>query len=128
MKNEGKSVVMIDGDIEDTELFIDVLRSIFPTHSCVPFNDACLALEYLKTCKTIPRIVIINFSLPNMSIEECIADITSMERLKNTKVIIHSTAMPGKNIIDAFDAKGIGFFKKPSSMDEFETVIRNIFK
>jgi DNA-binding NtrC family response regulator len=128
MQKEGKRVVLIDGDIEDIELFIDVLKSIFPAYTCVPFTDACLALEYLKTCKIVPRIVIIDFNLPNMSVEECIADLTSMERLKDTKVIIHSTALPGRNIVDGFSAMGIGFFQKPSSMNEFETMVRNIFR
>jgi DNA-binding NtrC family response regulator len=121
-----KTLVLIDDDSEDIELFVDVLKDVLPSHSCRSFSDACEALDYLKGVENPPAFIVIDFNLKQMDAEECLIEISKIKKLHSTKLIIYSSATPDRSVLNRLKSASTAFFQKPSSIVEFEEEVKRL--
>ena len=75
-----------------------------------------LALEVLKTFE--PRLILVDFMMPNMNGEEFIRALRSIEKLKDLPVFISSGISNLSQIYRGIGANG--FIKKPIGLEDLE--------
>jgi CheY-like chemotaxis protein len=124
--NTPKTILLADDDIDDRELFEDIVKEINPSISvrCVP--DGTELMRTLRSSNVIPDLLFLDLNMPGKNGKECLREIRANNGLKNLKVIIYSTSSLAQDI---YDTHGFGanlFLKKPSSYNVALDSLRKI--
>ena len=118
------TVLIIDDDAEDTELFCDAFHELFPDALC----------EIANSCKKIetavnsihPDIIFMDGHMFPTSGKECLKKLNEHVDRKRIKVIVHSGSLT-PNEVDDFNAMGIdGVMIKASSFSQLKSNLVNI--
>jgi CheY-like chemotaxis protein len=86
-----KHIMLIDDDEEELTLFVDAMNQLHISYKCtwaISGEQAIQQLLYLT-----PDIIFLDLQMPGMNGLTCLAAIREMPRLKNTPIIIHSSAL-----------------------------------
>ena len=118
-------VVLIDDDLEDLELIEEAIKIVNPSAECIPFFDACEALEYLMS-HDLPDVVIIDLNMPNISGVECMEQLRNHPKFATLVLVVNSSALPANEIMETIVALGGVFLQKPSTLHELNDVIHGI--
>lgn len=124
--NTPRTILLADDDIDDRELFEDIVKEINPSLDVRCVSDGTELMRTLTSSNMIPDLLFLDLNMPGKDGKECLREIRSNAALKNLKVIIYSTSSLAQDI---YDTHGIGanlFFKKPSSYTVALDSIRKI--
>jgi CheY-like chemotaxis protein len=115
-----KKYLLIDDDIDDKELFEEVLTDLSPTAEMLYFDNGEKALDHLESTGSLPDRIFLDINLPMISGWDVLRRIRASERLKNANVIIFTTSSNSreKNIADELGANG--FLTKPNDFRELK--------
>ena len=86
------TILLIDDDSEDQEIFEDALKEVYPDIVCVCCGDgeeAVLKLVELKIPK--PDLLFIDLNMPKLNGKEVLKTLKNIESLKNIPIIMFST-------------------------------------
>jgi len=116
------TVLVVDDDQDDIELFCDALKLINSSITCLRAEDGLVALNLLNQLIILPQIIFMDFNMPRMNGGLCLAEIRKTEHLKDIPVVMYSTF---------FSEEGIKEFKKAGAylikkQVEFNGMIQNI--
>lgn len=118
------TVLYVDDDADDTEIFCSVLADLNPAHMCLTMNDGYQTLDLLQKMTTLPDVVIIDNKMQRMDGVECLEKIRSIDALAGIPVIIASSIASQETIrkvqsLNAFYMeKGAGFESYTSHLRE----------
>jgi CheY-like chemotaxis protein len=89
------SVLFIDDDQEDFELFCEALKELMPDTHCLHKIDGKSALDYLlhQPVTDLPDCIFLDVNMPGMDGKECLERIKSVPNLKDIPVIMFSTSV-----------------------------------
>jgi CheY-like chemotaxis protein len=118
---EGRDYILIvedDGDV--SEIFADALRD--DGHRVVSFEDARLALEYLRQKSVLPRLIFLDFLMPHMDGWQFLAERRKDPRIAEVPVV-------GMSASDRVDERTISrsvvqLLRKPVSLDALLGAVR----
>lgn len=121
-----KTILLIDDDPDDHELFIEAVQQISNTTTCISLTSAILALQKLKSKELNPDVIFLDLNMPVMSGQEFLTQIKETENIKDIPVIIYSTTSQRK-IMDLTKQLGaIYFITKPSTFGDLVKVLTPI--
>ncbi len=109
------TVLYIDDDIEDIELFEEALHHVDPNiefHSLVHVDEA---LDKLFNHSLIPDAIFVDLHLPKSDGLECVDSIKKHEHLANIPIVILSTTI-GNRQVDDFNKLGVYYFLSKSAL------------
>jgi CheY-like chemotaxis protein len=86
-------ILMIDDDPEDSMLFCDAIKDIAPEHICHVANSCQLAKSLLEENEVAPDIIFLDAFMYPMGGKECLIQISQLEKLRDTRIIIHSGSL-----------------------------------
>lgn len=94
-KLAGMSVLFIDDDQEDFELFCEALKELRPESHCLHKLDGKSALDFLlhQPATDLPDCIFLDINMPGMDGKECLEQIKSIPNLKDIPVIMFSTSV-----------------------------------
>ena len=121
-------LVLIDDDQDDQVILTDILSRIGITDQLRLFDECTDALDYLKTTKEKPFMIICDVNLPGMNGIEFRKAINEDEYLRRKSIpfiFLTTSAMP-KHVIEAYDLTVQGFFVKQFSIDAMREILKNI--
>jgi CheY-like chemotaxis protein len=100
-KEPGMSVLFIDDDQEDFELFCEALKELIPETRCLHKIDGKSALSYLlhQPLTDLPGCIFLDVNMPGMDGKECLQRIKSVPRLKDIPVIMFSTSVKPEDAV-----------------------------
>ena len=128
MKNT-PTILIIDDDNDDVELFKEALASLAPAAECISKNDGKEGLDFLMSKKNIfPDLIFLDLNMPRVDGVQCLKEIKRNKHLSNIPVIIYTTSRQNE---DEKEIKKLGaaeFITKPSSFEDICAVIENILK
>jgi CheY-like chemotaxis protein len=118
---EGRDYILIvedDGDVSDT--FADALQE--DGHRVVSFQDARLALDYLKQKSVLPRLIFLDFLMPHMDGWQFLAERRKDARIAEVPVV-------GVSASDRVDEHSLSrsvvqLLRKPVSLDALLGAVR----
>ena len=121
-------IYLVDDDLDDQEIFQMALREIDENIQCTPANNGVEALEKLQyDVSFTPDYIFIDMNMPKMNGMDCLRQMRSLNRLKNTKIIMYSTTSDAR-LIDASQQIGASdFMIKPSNLTILKEQLAAIF-
>ncbi len=117
---------MVDDDLDDTEIFQEVLSFIDPTIQCSTAENGRDALEKLSRVTFIPDLIFLDLNMPRMDGKECLRKLKENLILRNIPVIIYTTSSQSKDIEETMGAGAIKFITKPLNVNDLEKILRPI--
>ncbi|MEO8770313.1 MAG: response regulator [Ferruginibacter sp.] len=124
-----KTILLIDDDSDDQEIFSNALKRSDKSVKCVFANDGIHALEKINAEKEfVPDFIFIDLNMPRMNGQECLVNIKKIDKLKNVPVYIYSTSMDPLTIAANKKLGANDFIVKPASMMELTAVLSKLLK
>jgi CheY-like chemotaxis protein len=118
------TLLCIDDDPEDIELFREAVRMIDDSFTCVEASNGLEGLDILR--KTIPDYIFLDMNMPIMDGKETLRVIRGDERLDSVPVYMLSTSSDFK---EAESCRRLGAKKwlvKPGSFQELISRLRSV--
>jgi CheY-like chemotaxis protein len=127
-QNEGPMTVLyVDDDPEDIEIFCSVLAEIGPQHICLIANGALEALDRLHSMETLPSVVILDINMQLVDGLDGLQKIREIKRLANIPAIMVSAATHAR-LLDKVESLGAIYMEKPAGFLAYVEQLRNKFK
>ena len=87
-----QSVLLIDDDAEDQEIFQEAIQEIDPQVRCTFVSDAEQALKQLNEKNIVrPDILFIDLNMPKINGKQLLKELKESDRLKGIPVVMYST-------------------------------------
>ena len=114
-----KTVLMIDDDTEDQDLFREAFAEIAPDTYCVFANDGEAGLRYLESDEEVlPDLIFLDLNMPRLNGKQCLIGIKQIERVRAIPVIIYSTSSSPQDREETLALGAAEFVTKPSTFRE----------
>jgi CheY-like chemotaxis protein len=126
MKGEIRHICIAEDDPDDYELFSSILKETNSNIKLTWFQTCEDLLDYLKTNKELPCLIVLDMNMPRMDGQTCLISLKKELNLLNTPVIIFSTAAQPETIRMAFEAGAYKYLLKPYSVEEFRKIVSEI--
>jgi CheY-like chemotaxis protein len=119
------TVLYVDDDPEDMEIFKDAIHSVDPSIQLVALSSAKDAITYLGSGGSLPDHIFIDINMPGMDGRQCLEEIRKNKTLDHIQVFVYSTNSLPRDIahIESFNAH---FLKKANSFNELCDIIRSL--
>lgn len=127
MKNKGP-IIVIEDDIDDQELIAETFNALNYDNQIIYFSDGYKALKFLENGDTEPFLILSDINMPRINGFELREKVQNSEKLKVRCIpyVFFTTGAQREAVEDAYSRSAQGFFVKPSSIREFQNVIRKI--
>ncbi len=121
-------IILIDDDRDDLNFLKDALCELKVRNKIVEFEDAENALDFFKTAREKPFLVLCDMNMPRLdglTLRDKIYKDSTL-RMGSFPFLFLSTGGGYPTINNAYDLYVQGYFIKPSSMDKIEEMLRSI--
>jgi len=122
-------IIVIDNDVDDQEVFEDVLKSLGVSNELVLLDNCNDALNYLKTTADQPFVIFCDVNMPGLSGIEFKRRIDDDQQLRRKSIpfVFYSTSVDQKTVNEAYTQMTVqGFFQKKNSIEAIKNGIRLI--
>jgi CheY-like chemotaxis protein len=119
------TILNVDDDLEDIEIFCDAVREIDPTIVCLVANSAEEALQLLNSGIELPAYIFLDINMPKVDGNTCLREIKKNRRLSHIPVIMYST-YTRKSDIEMYRQLNALFLTKQNSYHELVHELRNV--
>jgi CheY-like chemotaxis protein len=120
-----KSVLLVDDDPDDAELFCEGLAAADPEINCHAARNGKEALDLLQNI-TLPGLIFLDLNMPIMNGWDCLKVLKGNDRYQHIPVVMYSTSSNKKEIEMAADMGAIGFITKPDDFGELKRILKNV--
>ena len=121
-----KLILLVDDDLDDTELFLEAVEQVDSGLKCVTASDGIEAINVLKSASTLPDLIFLDVNMPRMGGMEFLTKIKKLSHFKHIPVAMYSTAKTAE--MESF-AKSLGaayYIMKPTTFDEIIFIITQV--
>ncbi|HEY9489572.1 MAG TPA: response regulator [Chryseosolibacter sp.] len=119
------TILNVDDDLEDIEIFCDAVREIDPSIVCLVAKSAEEAMKILGSDIELPQIIFLDINMPKVDGNACLREIKQDRRLDKIPVIMYSTHSR-KTDIETYKALNAGFLVKQNSFNELVAELRKV--
>lgn len=119
------TILNVDDDPEDIEIFCDAVRDIDPTIICLVANTAEEALQILGSDIELPEYIFLDINMPKIDGNACLREIKKDKRLAQIPVIMYST-YTYKGDFKAYRDLNVGFLTKQNSYRDLVAELRKV--
>lgn len=119
------SILYVDDDPEDTEIFHDAVRTVDPSVEYITATSGSEALKFLNTTQSLPDYVVLDINMPGMDGKLCLLEIRKDPRLAALRVIVYSTNSFPRDIEEITSLKAT-FIKKANSFNDLCDIVRRL--
>ena len=122
-----KTVLLIDDDQDDSELFKEAIEEVNPEISFHHIEDGNQAIRELIDHRTLfPDLIFLDINLPMISGWECLKQFKGEQHLHKVPVIIYSTSSQTNEKETASRLGAAGFITKPDDYQQLKAVLQRI--
>ena len=118
-----KVILLVDDDLDDTQLFCEAIEQIEPGATFVTAEDGVAAIEVLNNVPKLPDVIFLDVNMPRMGGMEFLTKIKKSSLFKHIPVAMYSTAKTSEMELIAKRLGAAYYIRKPNSFDE---IIYNI--
>ncbi len=106
-------VLYAEDDIEDFDLFKDIVQKINPAVTVINVRNGAEAMQYLENSTILPDLVFLDINMPTMDGKSCLKHIKKDERFKDVPVIIYSTSSSKQDVELCSQLGALEYIQKP---------------
>ena len=121
-----KTLLLIDDDADDHEIFIEALKEIDSSIRCTCLFDGEEGLSVLQKKSINPDLIFLDTNMPKISGKQLLISIKQSADFNNIPVIMYSTFFSSKDV-DEFIKIGAAYhLTKPSKFEELRSALNDI--
>ncbi|MBC7554398.1 MAG: response regulator [Taibaiella sp.] len=123
------SILVVDDDADDREVFGDVMQEIDPAINCIFAANGEDALNVLGECRNkLPAYIFLDLNMPRMNGRQCLEAMKNIDAFRDIPVIILSTSSMEKEIRETLALGAVGFITKPNNLSDLKKKIEGVLK
>lgn len=111
-------VLYADDDVEDVEIFNEIVNMINPSIQLIHAPTGEKALKILEDATLLPDYIFIDINMPGMNGKSCLAQIKSDKRFFNVPTIIYTTSGDISEVETLMSLGAINYIIKPNTIRE----------
>lgn len=120
-----KTILLVDDDNDDTELFVEALQEIDSHITCIVATNGKEAIDKLEQASAArPDIIFLDINMPGMNGWQCLTQVKEHPGNSQIPVIIYSTSNARRDRDQAARLGAIGLLTKPADYQELKSVLR----
>ena len=126
------TILLVEDDPADQKLVKISLKDQDIANNLCIVDNAEEALDFLHSRgqhtdrTTPPNLILLDLNMPGMGGKEFLKQIKADDNLKLIPVIIVTTSNAERDIIDSYSQQAAGYVHKPTTLEEFKTVMGEI--
>jgi CheY-like chemotaxis protein len=121
-----KTILIVDDDPDDVQLFCEAIAEINKTFHCFFAENGEEALQRLKAAIVKPDFIFLDLNMPRMSGTQCLMQLKNNPQFANIPVIIYSTSKIKKDVEESLRLGAISFITKPNKFEHLVKAISDI--
>jgi two-component system response regulator len=129
-----KSILLVEDNRDDEELTVLALQENRLLNEIHVVRDGAEALDFLlaegryeqRNPRDLPQVVLLDLKLPKLSGLEVLERMRSHPLLKRVPVIILTTSLEEKDIMESYDLGANSYIRKPVDFSNFLEAIRQL--
>jgi CheY-like chemotaxis protein len=122
------NILLVEDDQDDVELMQDALRDNDIQFNMEIVRQGDKVIPFLKTCKNLPNVILLDLNLPKMHGREVLSRIKLSDDLRHIPVAILTTSSSQTEKEFCISAGAAHFLTKPSTVEGFNKTIETIMK
>jgi len=119
------SILYVDDDIEDVEIFQDAVKTVDPSIHYMAAHSGMELLEILDNNGTLPDHIVLDINMPGMDGKSCLQEIRKHDKFNGINIIIYSINSFPKDI-EHIKSLGATFVRKANSFNDLCNMIRDL--
>jgi CheY-like chemotaxis protein len=123
-----KTILMIDDDLDDQEIFRQVVHEIDPSITCLQPLGSKLALDLLIEDSLMPDLIFVDINMPLMNGFEFLVEVKKFEPACSIPVIILTTSAAKEQKEFAKRLGAFSFITKPSDMKVLKDILERLIQ
>jgi response regulator of citrate/malate metabolism len=124
--NPARHILIIDDDLDDTEIFEEVLLQIDSRIKLTILYNCYDIIPVLNTIERLPDFLFIDVNLPGEDGIQCIKAIKENSKYSKIKIIIYCGALSQSVIDSTLENGAVSCFLKPSTIKEVHDLLEKI--
>lgn len=121
------NVMIIDDDVEDTEMFLLALNEVAPHIVCQPIHNPKNALIQIKENELSPDIIFLDANMFLIDGKECLRELRKLPNLQHTKIYMYSGFINEKHVVELKSLGANDYINKPHSFEGLKNLLQSIF-
>lgn len=122
----GIQIFLIEDDADDIELLEVSLKDNNIVYKMDVVMEGDKVQDYLKNCKSLPHIIVMDFNLPRVHGREIIKQIKNNEEFRNIPLIVLTTSTAKEDIEYSYKMGADSFITKPTTIQGFNAAVETI--
>jgi CheY-like chemotaxis protein len=120
------TVMMIDDDTEDQEIFLEAVNDLDPSIVCVQPSSAALALNLMLEDNYNPDYIFVDLNMPVMDGFEFLTELKTHQLLTHIPVIVYTTSSETRHKEKAKQLGAALFMTKPVNFNLLKTELASV--
>lgn len=125
------SIILVDDDQEDRELFSEAISEIVETVNLKTFNDGSEIIEYFKVKDNranLPSILFLDINMPLVNGLEALQILRTELKMNDLSIAMYSTSSLEVNIEEALILGANVYITKPTSYEKLKHVLYKVLQ
>ncbi len=119
-------VLNIDDDMDDGSIFMEAVREINPSITCLFISKGGDALKLLSNdLGIIPDYIFLDINMPEMDGRECLIKLRKIKKLETVSIIMFSTSIPDIDV-PQYHKLNAACYQKPGDFESLKSIIKTI--
>ena len=119
------TLMLVDDDEDDREVFMEVLESISPEASCLLAVNGRDALAKLKTLESTPEIIFLDLNMPLMDGRQFLREVKTRPTLRNIPIVVLTTTSDKATMTETISLGAKDFVTKPVRYSDWRQILRS---
>ena len=125
-----KKVLLIDDDIDDRQIFEQILQEIDTSIRMNSAGDGLEMIAWLEGCpdRDLPDLIVLDQNMPRMTGKESLVFLKQSSRYRFIPVILYSTYQVKDFFRECREQGALDVVSKPDTMQSYREMIHRFFK
>ena len=124
-----RNILLVDDDADDTQLFLEALKSMQTGAVYRTVSNPKTALAELRTAEELPDLIFLDYNMPMINGLDFLKQMKLEKKLEQIEVVLIST--PPEEFMYAWLKKNdisVEYISKPDNFDEIKAMFRRFVK
>ena len=121
-------ILFIEDDAIETMKFQRTLSKSETKHTLIEAKNGEEALEYLKSGKSLPDIILLDLNMPRMNGIEFLGILKKNDKIKYLPTIILTTSENREDLLECYKIGIAGYIIKPLKYEDYETKLKTVLE
>ncbi len=123
-----KTVVLVDDDLDDHEIFKSACAAVDDTISVTGFESGEEVIGALSKTRVLPEMIFLDLNMPRMNGVEVLEALRNISHLMTVSVIVYTTFVDSRIRSRCLQLGAADVIEKPNSFDGLCEMLGNLLK